>query len=63
MIHHLTYPLFYLDLYLGVKVTQNVAKYPPHRVTFAPAKLEAVISKKCRRRGEDPLQENTLFDL
>ena len=28
------------DLYLGVKVTQNVAQYSPHNVIYAPAKFE-----------------------
>ena len=28
------------DLYLGVKVTQNVVQYPPHHMTYAPAKFE-----------------------
>ena len=35
-------PLVYL--YLGVKVTQNVAQYPLHHVTYAPAKFEVVMS-------------------
>ena len=39
-----------------VKVTQNVAKYPLHYDTYAPAKFEVVRSKV-------HLQENTLFDL
>ena len=32
------------DLYLGVKITQNVAQYPLHHVTYAPAKFEVVMS-------------------
>ena len=28
------------DLDLGVKVTQNVAQYPQHHVTYAPAKFD-----------------------
>ena len=38
------------DLDLGVKVTQNVAKYPPHHVTYAFAKFEVAISNGL---GED----------
>ena len=34
--------LFELDL--GVKVTQNVAKYPRHHVTYAPAKFDIATS-------------------
>ena len=30
--------LFELDL--GIKVTQNVAQYPPHHMTYAPSKFE-----------------------
>ena len=44
------------DMDFEVKVTQNVAKYPLHYVTFAPAKFRVVRSKV-------HLQENTLFDL
>ena len=29
---------------LGVKVTQNVAQYPGHHVTYAPAKFDIVSS-------------------
>ena len=32
------------DLNLGVKVTQNVAKYPRHHVTYAPAKFDIATS-------------------
>ena len=28
------------DLYLGVKVTQNVAQYPLHHVTYSATKFE-----------------------
>ena len=38
------------DLELGVKVTQNVAQYHPHYVTYAPAKFEVVMSNGL---GED----------
>ena len=44
MVHHRKYPLFYFDLYIGVKVTQNVAQYPLHQVTYAPAKFEVAMS-------------------
>ena len=47
--------LYNLDL--GVKVTQNVAQYHPHHVTYAPANFEVAMSMKMH------LQENTLFDL
>ena len=48
------------DLDLGVKVTQNVAQYHPHHVTYAPVNFEVALSNGS---GEDSLQENTLFDL
>ena len=35
--------LFNLDL--GVKVTQNVAQYPRHHVTYAPTEFEVTTSK------------------
>ena len=38
------------DLDLGVNVTQNVAQYPPHHVTYAPAKFEVAMSNGL---GED----------
>ena len=34
------------DLDLGVKVTQNVAQYPPHHMTYAPEKFEATMSNR-----------------
>ena len=37
--------LFDLDLHLGVKVTQNVAQYPWHDVTYAQAKFKVATSK------------------
>ena len=48
------------DLDPKVKVTPNVAKYPRHHVTYAPAKFgvaHPVVKEKMH------LQENTLFDL
>ena len=42
---HLQESMLY-DLALGVKVTQNVAQYPPHHVTYAPAKFE-VAMRRC----------------
>ena len=48
------------DLDPKVKVTQNVAKYPRHHVTYAPAKFDVahpMVKEKMH------LQENTLFDL
>ena len=44
MVHHQKYPFFTFDLYLGVKGTQNVAHYPLHHVTYAPAKFEDAMS-------------------
>ena len=32
------------DLDLGVKVRQNAAQYPPHHMTYAPAKFEVAMS-------------------
>ena len=50
------------DLDLGVKVTQNVAKYHPHHVTYAPVNFEVGMSNGS---GEDSFTRkiNTLFDL
>ena len=39
-IHYLIF-----DLDLGVKVTQNVAQYPQHHVTYSATKFEVVTSK------------------
>ena len=38
------------DLDLGVKVTQNVAQYPLHHVTYSATKFEVATSS---RLGED----------
>ena len=35
---------FTFNLYLGVKVTQNVAQYLLHNVTYAPVKFEVDMS-------------------
>ena len=48
------------DLEFGVKVTQNVAQYHPHHVTYAPANFEVAMSNGS---GEDACTRNTLFDL
>ena len=48
------------DLDPKVKVTQNVAQYPRHHVTYAPAKcnvLHSMVKEKMH------YLENTLFDL
>ena len=37
-------PSFISDLDLGVKVTQNIAQYPLHHVTYAPAEFEVAMS-------------------
>ena len=54
-IHYLTF-----DLDLGVKVTQNVAQFPLHHVTYASAKFD-VLHPMVKEKMH--LQENTLFDL
>ena len=41
--------LYYLEI--GVKVTQNVAKYTLHHVTYAPAKFE--VAKSNRFGGDE----------
>ena len=49
-----------IDLDPKVKVTRNVAQYPWHHVTYAPAKFDfahPMVKEKMH------LQENTLFDL
>ena len=33
-----------MTLDLGVKVTQNIGKYPLHHVTYAAVKFEAIMS-------------------
>ena len=48
------------DLDLGVKVTQNVAQYPQHHVTYATAKFDVATSAV---KENMYLQENTLFNL
>ena len=36
--------IFGLDLGVGVKVTQNVAQYTTHHITYAHAKFEVAMS-------------------
>ena len=43
-----------------VKVTQNVAQYPPHHKPYAHAKFEVALPMVKEKMH---LQENTLFDL
>ena len=50
--------LLYLDL--GVKVTQDVAQYPLHHVTYSNTKFEVARSNSL---GGDAFTKNTLFDL
>ena len=38
-LHHLTF-----DLEFGVKVTENIAQYPLHHVTYAATKFEVAMS-------------------
>ena len=57
-IHYLT---FALDL--GVEVTQNVAQYPLHHVTYAPARFEVAMSNGS---GGDAFKRNLhclIFDI
>ena len=58
--HYRENTLFDLDPKIkGVKVIQNVAQYPRHHVTYAPAKFDVATVVKEKMH----LQENTLFDL
>ena len=44
-VHYRIYPFFFIfDLDLRVKVTQNIAQYLLHHVTYAPAKFEVAMS-------------------
>ena len=49
--------LFYIDL--GVKVTQDFAKYPLYRVTYSDTKFEVATSDGL---GGDAFTKNTIFD-
>ena len=44
MVHHRIYQLFIFNLELGIKVTQNIAQYPLHNVTYAAVKFEVARS-------------------
>ena len=44
MVHHRKYPLLTYNLYHWVKVTQNVAQYLQHNMTYAPVKFEVAMS-------------------
>ena len=48
------------DLDLGDKVTQNIAQYPLHYVTYSATKFEVATSN---RLGGDTITRNTIFDL
>ena len=48
--------LYGLDLV--VKVTQNVVKYPPNHMTYAPAKFEGATSNSL---GEDGFTRNNII--
>ena len=50
----------YLTFDLRVKVTQNVAQYPLHHVTYLATKFEVAMSNGL---GGDTFTRNTLFDL
>ena len=45
-LHHCStrYHFITFDLDLGVMVTQHVVQYPPHHMTYAPAKFEVATS-------------------
>ena len=43
-VHHRKYPLFTCNIHLGVKVTQNVAQYLLHNVTYASVKFKVAMS-------------------
>ena len=47
------------DLEIGVKVTQDVAKYPLHHVTYSDTKFEVSTSDGL---GGDAFTKNTYFD-
>ena len=49
------------DLDLGIKVTQNVAQYPLHHVTYSVTKFEVATSN--RLGGDTFTRKNTTFDL
>ena len=46
------------DLDLGVKVTQNVAQYHPHHVTYAPVNFEVAMSNGS---GEESFTRNYII--
>ena len=46
------------DLDLGLKVTQNVAQYPRHHVTYAPAKIDVATS---HGKGEDVFTRKSII--
>ena len=48
------------DLVLGVKVTQNVALYPLHYVTYSATNFEVATFN---RVGGDTFTRKTLFDI
>ena len=48
------------DLDIGVKVTQNVAQYPPHQVTYAPVKFVVATSNSL---GGDAFTRKYFYDL
>ena len=46
------------DHVIGVKVTQNIVRYPLHRVTYAPAKFEVATYNSL---GEDAITRNMTY--
>ena len=52
--------MHYLIFDLDLGVTQYVAQYPLHHMTYSATKFEVATSKGL---GGDALQEDSLFDL
>ena len=44
-LHESTCFELYFGIMPGVKVIQNVVRYPPHHVTYVPAKFEVATSR------------------
>ena len=54
------YIISILTLTLGQRQTRNIAQYPLHHMTYAPAKFEAAMSNSL---GGKAFTRNILFDL
>ena len=44
IVHHRKYPFLTYNLYLGVKVTQNLAQYLVHNMACTPVRFEVAMS-------------------